>query len=223
MEGLREGERSGRPASLDARKWTAPDVGVSRDQGPGAAPCAYTHVGSLCRFRQFDYRQVRSLLMRGARCAHVQSVSEEAAPASLARQAHGDRAGQREIPPAGLHALLLRRYRNVLTLLFLSPISPQLAPIERVWRLARRLATHNRFFGALSELLTAVDSCFDLWQKPNAVLRRLCGIIQDALFRTELAHCRISSLLACLQALLIICMASFEPLRSGWFARASAL
>ena len=78
---------------------------------------------------------------------------------------------------APLLAPLLRRYRNVLTLLFLPPYSPQLAPIARVWKLARRLATHNRFFETLSELLTAVDSCFDLWQKPNAVLRCLCGII----------------------------------------------
>lgn len=78
---------------------------------------------------------------------------------------------------ARLLAPLLRRYCKVLTLLFLPPYSPQLAPIERVWKLARRLATHNRFFGTLAELLAAVDSCFDLWQKPNAVLRRLCGII----------------------------------------------
>jgi len=40
-------------------------------------------------------------------------------------------------------APLLRRYRRVLTLLFLPPYSPQLAPIERVWKLARRLAMHN--------------------------------------------------------------------------------
>jgi transposase len=71
----------------------------------------------------------------------------------------------------------LRKYRRVLTLVFLPPYSPQLAPIERVWKLARRMATHNRFFATLSELLAAVGPCFDRWQKPNAVLRRLCGII----------------------------------------------
>jgi transposase len=37
----------------------------------------------------------------------------------------------------------LHRVRRRLTLLFLPPYSPQLAPIERVWKLARRLATHN--------------------------------------------------------------------------------
>jgi hypothetical protein len=72
---------------------------------------------------------------------------------------------------------LLRNYRSVLTLWFLPPYSPQLAPIERVWKLARRMAPHNRFFATLSELLAAVGQCFDRWQKPHTVLRRLCGII----------------------------------------------
>jgi len=72
---------------------------------------------------------------------------------------------------------LLRKYRAVLTLLFLPPYSPQLAPVERVWKLARRLATHNRFFATLDDVLTAVSTCFDRWRTPNAVLRRLCGII----------------------------------------------
>ena len=51
---------------------------------------------------------------------------------------------------------LLRKYRIVLTSLFLPPYSLQLAPIERVWKLARRMATHNRCFVTLGELLTPV-------------------------------------------------------------------
>ena len=72
---------------------------------------------------------------------------------------------------------LLRKYRAVLALLFLPPYSPQLAPIERVWKLARRMATHNRFFATLDAVLTAVSTCFDRWRTPNSMLRRLCGII----------------------------------------------
>ena len=72
---------------------------------------------------------------------------------------------------------LLEKHRAHLELLFLPPYSPQLAPVERVWKLARRLATHNRYFANLDELQTAVESCFDAWRKPNPVLRRLCGII----------------------------------------------
>lgn len=78
---------------------------------------------------------------------------------------------------ARLLAPLLRKYRHALVLLFLPPYSPQLAPIERVWKLARRLATHNRYFATLDELLTVIQACFDRWRTPNSVLRRLCGII----------------------------------------------
>jgi transposase len=71
----------------------------------------------------------------------------------------------------------LRKYRRVLSLLFLPPYSPQLAAIERVWKLARRLATHNRYFATLPEVLNVVSACFDAWRRPNRVLRRLCCII----------------------------------------------
>lgn len=74
-------------------------------------------------------------------------------------------------------APLRHKYRRVLTLLFLPPYSPHLAPIERVWTLARRVATHNRYFATVDELLTTVDQCFDRWRRPNSVLRRLCCII----------------------------------------------
>lgn len=72
---------------------------------------------------------------------------------------------------------LLRKYRRVLRLLFLPPYSPQLASIERVWKLTRRLVMHNRYFATLEAVLKAVNACFQHWQKPNQVLRRLCCII----------------------------------------------
>jgi len=68
----------------------------------------------------------------------------------------------------------LRRHARDLRLLFLPPYSPQLAPIERVWKLTRRLATHNRYFATLPEVLKAVNACFNRWRRPNDVLRRLC-------------------------------------------------
>ena len=77
---------------------------------------------------------------------------------------------------AVLLASFLRRCRPNLKLLFLPPYSPQLAPIERVWKLTRRLATHNRYFATLPEVLLAVNACFDRWRGPNQVLRRLCCI-----------------------------------------------
>jgi hypothetical protein len=39
------------------------------------------------------------------------------------------------------------------------------------------LATHNKFFATLGELLTTVEQCFDRWRQSNSTLRRLCGII----------------------------------------------
>lgn len=77
---------------------------------------------------------------------------------------------------AKLLAPLLHKHRKVLTLLFLPPYSPQLAPIERVWKLTRRLATHNRYFETLGEVLEVVQQCFARWRKPNPVLKKLCGI-----------------------------------------------
>ena len=79
------------------------------------------------------------------------------------------------------HAVLLkpflRQHAVQLRLLFLPPYAPQLASIERVWKLTRRLATHNRYFPTLEQVLRAVNACFDRWQRPNEVLRRLCCII----------------------------------------------
>ena len=70
----------------------------------------------------------------------------------------------------------LRRHARQLRLLFLPPYSTQLPPIERVWKLARRLATHNRYFATSPEVLKAVSACFDRWRRPNKVLLRLSGI-----------------------------------------------
>jgi transposase len=79
------------------------------------------------------------------------------------------------------HAILLapflRQHRRSLTLLFLPPYSPQLSPIERVWKLLRRLALHNRYFATLDAVIGAVAAFFRPWRKPNEVLRRLCCVI----------------------------------------------
>jgi len=80
---------------------------------------------------------------------------------------------------------LLHKYQGQITFLFLPPYCPQLSMIERVWKLARRLATHNRYFATLPAVLDAVTNCFHQWERPNNVLRRLCCIIQDAVFSSS--------------------------------------
>ena len=71
----------------------------------------------------------------------------------------------------------LRSHRLRMRLDFLPPYSPELAPIERVWKLLRRLATHNQYFPELEDLLHAVMGQAEMWVKPNDVLARLCCII----------------------------------------------
>lgn len=59
--------------------------------------------------------------------------------------------------------------------IFLPPYSPELNPIERVWRITRRERTHNRFFEKLTVLKTALTNYFDKFKVPNEKLRTLCS------------------------------------------------
>ena len=59
---------------------------------------------------------------------------------------------------------------------FLPPYSPDLNPIEQVWKLTRQLCLHNRYFGFLDGVVAAVEDRFSDWTKPNDVLRQLCAI-----------------------------------------------
>jgi transposase len=57
---------------------------------------------------------------------------------------------------------------------FLPPYSPDLNPIERVWKLLRRLATHNQYFATLDALVVAVERQLHQFERPNHTLRSLC-------------------------------------------------
>jgi len=71
----------------------------------------------------------------------------------------------------------LESHRDGLRLDFLPPYSPKLNPIERVWKLLRRLRTHNTYFETLEKLVDEVCHQLSSWSKLNAVLRKLCCII----------------------------------------------
>jgi len=79
------------------------------------------------------------------------------------------------------HAKLLQpwldEHKGEIVLEFLPPYSPELNPIERVWKLTRRLCVHNRYFPKLENLFDAVDGRFKMWKTPNTTLRRLCAVI----------------------------------------------
>ncbi|HCA80139.1 MAG TPA: IS630 family transposase [Bacteroidetes bacterium] len=69
----------------------------------------------------------------------------------------------------------LREHRDRIRLDFLPPYSPELNPVERVWKLTRRLCTHNRYFPDLEDLIDVVSTQFEIWRKPNNTLYRLCA------------------------------------------------
>jgi len=79
------------------------------------------------------------------------------------------------------HAVMLRpflkNHRDRLALEFLPAYSPELNPIERVWKLTRKLCTHNTYFEKLETLIDAVASEHTIWNVPNETLRKLCCII----------------------------------------------
>jgi len=67
--------------------------------------------------------------------------------------------------------------RDRIVRIFLPPYSPELNPVERVWRITRRQVTHNRFFHSDEELRQALISYFANWEKPNGALKALCANI----------------------------------------------
>jgi len=61
-----------------------------------------------------------------------------------------------------------------LVFIFLPAYSPELNPIERVWRITRRKVTHNRYFPSTEDLRLALVSQFTIWRLPNLPLKVLC-------------------------------------------------
>ena len=70
----------------------------------------------------------------------------------------------------------LVKHRTHLHLDYLPPYSPELNPIERVWKLLRRLRTHNQYFDKLESLVKAVNEQLAIWYSPNRMLQKLCCI-----------------------------------------------
>ena len=61
-------------------------------------------------------------------------------------------------------------------IVFLPPYSPDLNPMERVWRWTRRCCTHNKYFDYPLELLATVGSFLAEYKEPNEILQSLCAI-----------------------------------------------
>lgn len=72
---------------------------------------------------------------------------------------------------------------------YLPPYSPDLNPIEQVWRKARREVTHNRFFPSIGELKQKLVPYFEHFINQNNTLRQLCSFkCFEALFLLPYQH-----------------------------------
>lgn len=78
------------------------------------------------------------------------------------------------------HARMPREWREIqepaFQLFFLPPYSPELNPIERVWKLVRRLCLHNRYFPQLGLVTDAVERQFAQWRTGSQTLFKLCSV-----------------------------------------------
>jgi len=72
----------------------------------------------------------------------------------------------------------LEKNKPAVELFFLPSYSPNLNPIERVWKKAKKASIHNRYFGKLENLHQEIFRRFNRFQGNPASLR---GSIQDFL------------------------------------------
>jgi len=77
---------------------------------------------------------------------------------------------------AKLHADWRSQQAPEFTLDFLPPYSPDLNPIERLWKLTRKLCLHNRYFPTLEDVVQSVEPKFSEWTSGNEGVRKLCAI-----------------------------------------------
>ena len=76
------------------------------------------------------------------------------------------------------HASIVTDYAflSQIELLVMPPYSPELNPIERVWKFTRKRATHNKYFALLDDLRDALLEQFSLYSRPNETIRKLCAV-----------------------------------------------
>lgn len=73
--------------------------------------------------------------------------------------------------------LFLSNVKDRLEFLYLPKNSPDLNPIERVWKFIRRSITHNTYFETLEKLQVILFNFLKKFNKPNDILKSLCTVI----------------------------------------------
>ena len=69
----------------------------------------------------------------------------------------------------------VEKYPDII-LELLPPYSPELNAIERVWKLIRKMGTHNRYFPSMGDFVYSLDEQFSTYRTPNHILKRLGAI-----------------------------------------------
>jgi len=77
---------------------------------------------------------------------------------------------------AKMHRLWRQQHAPMFTLNYLPPYSPDFNPIERVWKLTRKLRIHDQYFSTLTDVIVAVEDQFAQWREKSETLRMLCTI-----------------------------------------------
>lgn len=77
---------------------------------------------------------------------------------------------------AKLHLDWRKKQAPTFILDFLPPYSPDLNPIERLWKLTRKLCLHNRYFPSLDDVVRSVEAKFTEWASGNEAVRKLCAL-----------------------------------------------
>ena len=103
--------------------------------------------------------------LKGLRCTSIRSGRRVLVITDNAQYQH-----------ARLHNPWREEHGEDFALDYLPPYSPELNPIERVWKLTRRRCLHNRYFSRLDAVTAAVEAEFAAWGRSNDTLRRLCAI-----------------------------------------------
>ena len=65
--------------------------------------------------------------------------------------------------------------REQVEFLSMPPYSPDLNPIEQVWRKTRREKTHNHYFPSISDVISTLDEYFGKFIRANDELKSLCS------------------------------------------------
>ena len=84
---------------LSTARFASTHVDTARNQGSSLAACADPQIRGVLRGGELKHRQVCACHVQRVQCRNVPGIPQETIAAPFSRQAHGGRAGQRQISP----------------------------------------------------------------------------------------------------------------------------